>query len=141
MKRAGGGSIVNISSSDGVRGMNGVAAYASSKWGLRGLTKSAAMELGRFGIRLNAICPEAGNPEMSAEFLPPGVPLETIQERMMSAILRPAGGRPWRERVLDVARMALFLASDESASCTAADFVVDAGLTAGHVQPGSPGAE
>ena len=57
MRDAGGGSIVNVCSTDGVKGMNGVSAYASTKWALRGITKSAAMELARDGIRVNGIAP------------------------------------------------------------------------------------
>ncbi|MBY0399327.1 SDR family oxidoreductase [Myxococcota bacterium] len=144
MKNGGGGSIVNISSSDGIKGMNGVAAYASSKWGVRGLTKCAAMELGRYRIRVNAICPEAGNPFMSAPFLP-GLGddmggLANVPHKMMQAILKAPDDRKPESRIEDVARMALFLASDESLSCTAADFVVDAGLWAGVYQKGIPSA-
>lgn len=138
MKARGGGSIVNISSSDGIKGMNGVVAYASSKWALRGLTKSAAIELGRHGIRINAICPEAGNPNMSSPFLPGNPDLSAVPHRSMQAILKSPASRSPDCRVEDVARMALFLASDESLSCTAADFVVDAGLWAGTYQKGIP---
>jgi 3alpha(or 20beta)-hydroxysteroid dehydrogenase len=140
MKRAGGGSIVNIVSSDGIKGMNAVAAYASSKWGLRGLTKSAAIELGRFAIRVNAVCPEAGNPNMSSPFFPGQPDLSDVPHQMMQKILKdPRPGDP-EVRIEDVARMALFLASDESRSCTGADFVVDAGLTVGWYQQGLPSA-
>ena len=143
MKRVGAGSIVNISSTDGLKGMNGVSAYASSKWGVRGLTKSSAIELGKYGIRVNTICPEAGNPEMTAPFMPEGVDSAAVAKaahHIMSGVLKPREGSEHADRVRDVAHMALFLASDESASCTAADFVIDAGLTAGSVQRGAPGA-
>lgn len=140
LKAADGGSIVNIVSSDGIKGMNAVSAYASTKWALRGLTKSAAIELGRYGIRVNAICPEAGNPNMSAPFLPGEPDLSDVPHRMMQKILRdPRPGTP-ALRIEDVAHMALFLASDESRSCTGADFVVDAGLTVGWYQEGLPSA-
>ena len=51
----------------------GTAAYSGSKFAVRGLTKTAALELGRFGIRVNAVCPAAGNPEMVMEALPAGL--------------------------------------------------------------------
>ena len=70
MKRQAAGSIVNIASIDGLVGMNGVSAYAASKWGMRGFTKAAALELGRAGIRVNCVCPAGGNPEMYGQWLP-----------------------------------------------------------------------
>jgi len=140
MRAAGGGSIVNIVSTDGVKGMNGVSAYASTKWALRGITKSAAVELGRYRIRVNAVCPEAGNPNMSAEFIPGHPDLTEVPHQMMQEILRAPDAATPSSRIDDVVQMALFLASDESMSCTGADFLVDAGLTAGRYQNGVPSA-
>ena len=139
LTRAGGGSIVNISSVDGLGGKNGLVAYAASKWAVRGITKVAALELGRFGIRVNAVCPEAGSMEMIAPYVPAGVDLEKLMSRS-HPILPKQAGRAQRERIGDVARMVLFLASDESASCTGGDFPVEGGNTAGKIVRGAPGA-
>ncbi|MGH8561551.1 MAG: SDR family NAD(P)-dependent oxidoreductase, partial [Nevskiales bacterium] len=57
MLARGHGSIVNISSADGMKGANGLGAYCSSKWGIRGLTKVAAMEYGHKGVRVNSVHP------------------------------------------------------------------------------------
>ncbi len=74
MKRAGRGSIVNVASIDGMSAKNGIVAYAASKWAVRGMTRVAALELGRQGIRVNAVCPEAGKssrPRSSSGSSPP----------------------------------------------------------------------
>jgi 3alpha(or 20beta)-hydroxysteroid dehydrogenase len=139
MKAAGGGAIVNVASTDGVKGMNGVTGYASTKWALRGITKSCAMELARHRIRVNAVCPEAGNWEMTAPFLPGGVDARAATEANAGQLLSAPEGYSLEDHVLDVARTVLFLASDDCPTATAADFVVDGGLTAGYVQPGIPG--
>jgi 3alpha(or 20beta)-hydroxysteroid dehydrogenase len=139
MRRAGGGSIVNVASIDALRGQNGVVAYAATKWALRGMTRVAAIELGKHGIRVNAVCPEAGSAEMLAPFLPPGVDAEELL-RHQHPLLSTQKDRSVEERLRDVASMICFLASDESASCTGADFPVDSGNTAGKRTRGAPDA-
>ena len=119
--------------------MNGVVGYASTKWALRGITRSSAMELARHRIRVNTVCPEAGNPEMSAPYLPEDVDPESAAEENADQLLRAPEGYGWRDRVRDVARAVLFLACDDCPTATAADIVIDGGLTAGYRQPGIPG--
>lgn len=139
LREAGGGSIVNVSSIDGLRGMNGVVAYAASKWAVRGMTRVAAIELGKWGIRVNAVCPEAGSPFMIEPWLPPGVDLEQAT-RYTQPFLAYQKERSSAEKIGDVANVILFLASDESASCTGADFAVDGGNSAGRREKFVPGA-
>ena len=138
MKAAGGGSIVNVSSVDGLRGQNGVVAYASTKWAVRGITRVAALELGRFGIRVNAVCPEAGSPHMVAPYMPPGVDAEQVLPHMQPALAYQRK-RPLAELLDDVANVILFLASDESRSCTGSDFPCEGGNTAGRIVKGAAG--
>jgi len=138
MKRAGRGSIVNISSVDGLSAKNGVMAYAATKWAVRGMTRVAALELGRYGIRVNAVCPEAGSGDMIRPYVPEGIDVEQVVASGQP-YLATQKGRSIRDRIGDVANMVLFLASDASASCTGADFVVDGGNTAGKVLRGAPG--
>jgi len=122
MRRAGGGSIVNVSSVDGLAGKNGVVAYASTKWALRGIAKVAALELGRYGIRVNSVHPGVidtellyENPIMRREDLTPV--LRTVP---LGRMAQPS----------EVATLALFLAGDESSYCTGGEFIVDGGVTA-----------
>ncbi|MEY2478797.1 MAG: 3alpha(or 20beta)-hydroxysteroid dehydrogenase [Actinomycetota bacterium] len=135
MKASGGGSIVNVSSIDGVFATPGTAAYAATKFAVRGLTKTAALELGRFGIRVNAVCPNAGSTDMVADSL--GMDRDVV-EKMLTGVDRglPIGRRG---TLTDVANCILFLASDESSFFTGADLVPDGGLTAGMVVHGGPG--
>jgi len=118
MREAGSGSIVNISSLAGLKGAAGAFAYATSKWAVRGMTKTAAVELARRGIRVNSIHPGLIDTDM-AQQLPGGT------ERMQRGIPlgRPAAAG-------EVAKLALFLASDESSYSTGSEFIVDGGMNA-----------
>ena len=136
MRAGGGGSIVNISSIDGVFVTPGTAAYAASKFAVRGLTKTAALELGPFGIRVNAVCPAAGNSEMVAGALPPDFDFGRITAQDGARHRAPIGRRG---QMTDVADAVLFFASDESAFVTGADLLVDGGMSAGMIIPGQPG--
>ncbi len=132
MKQQGGGSIVNISSVDGYIAKNGVAAYASTKWALRGLTRVSAIELGCYGIRVNAVCPEAGGPEMVRPYLPEGLDIEVAMAHQWP-ILHTQRDRSVTDRLRDIAHLVVYLASDAGASCTGADFVIDGGHSAGRL--------
>ncbi len=132
MKARGGGSIVNISSISGLEGTPNTVAYVASKWAIRGISRVAAMELGSFGIRVNTVCPAPGNPEMVLPFLPKDMDFSAFVKGASKAA-RPRlarDGRDLNDVLGDVARMILFLASDESRFCTGADFPVDGGHSA-----------
>jgi 3alpha(or 20beta)-hydroxysteroid dehydrogenase len=124
MERAGGGSIVNISSISGLGGFAGGGAYAASKWALRGLTRVAAADLAP-AIRVNAILPGVVDTEMIRAG---GMSTEELLERNRSRLLVKRLGRPE-----DVAALVLFLASERSSYITGADLLVDGGWTTGKV--------
>ncbi|MCU1395000.1 MAG: 3-alpha-hydroxysteroid dehydrogenase [Ilumatobacteraceae bacterium] len=132
MTAAGGGSIVNISSVRGLSGANGLLAYTATKFALRGMTKVAALELGRHSIRVNSIHPGA----IATEGVLGAAALGDLAaiDANFAELPIPRIGRPD-----DIASLALFLASDESAYCTGAEFVADGGASAGVRRPGSPG--
>ena len=134
LKAAGGGSIVNVSSVDGLSAKPGIVAYAATKWAVRGMTRVAALELGKHGIRVNTVCPEVGGPAMRAPYVPAGIDVEKTLA-FAHGIIPYQRSREPLELVRDVARMILFLASDESLSCTGGDYPVDAGWTAGRLSP------
>jgi 3alpha(or 20beta)-hydroxysteroid dehydrogenase len=131
MKAARKGAIVNVSSVDGLRGVNALGAYSASKWAVRGLTKTAALEYGPHGVRINSIHPGGidttmGNPQGLKgpdRNLDYGrVPLQRI-------------GEPE-----EVAAASLFLCSDESSYITGAELSVDGGWAAGYYHFSLPGA-
>lgn len=129
MRQAGGGSIVNISSIDGLKSMNGLLSYSASKFAVRGMTKTAAIELGQYRIRVNSIHPGGVNTPMGN---PTG-----DDDAVAAAFARLPIARIGRPD--EIANMALFLASDEASYCTGAEFVVDGGWSCGDVEPGLPG--
>ena len=112
MIAAGGGSIINISSIEGMRGAAWVHSYVSSKWGLRGLTKSAALELASEKIRVNSIHPGFIRTPMTKH----------LPDDMVTAPMGRAGTPE------EVATFVVFLASDESSFSTGSEYVVDGGL-------------
>ena len=126
MKAQQSGSIVHVSSIDGMVGMNGVTAYATSKFGVRGLSKSSALELGRSGIRVNAVCPAGGNTEMYGPWY--GKLAEITDQ---TEAYNNNRGIPGVVAFEAIANAVLYLASEASAGVTGIDLPVDGGATAG----------
>lgn len=120
MKKAGGGSIVNISSIYGIIGAPSAAAYEASKGAVRLLTKAAAVDLAKFNIRVNSIHPGVIATEMTKDLL---VSPEITKALLGTTIL----GRPARPE--EVSTAVLFLASDEASFMTGSEMVVDGGYT------------
>jgi 3alpha(or 20beta)-hydroxysteroid dehydrogenase len=119
-----GGSIVNISSIEGLAGMPYLTAYTSTKFAIRGMTKVAALELGPNQIRVNSVHPGMIETDMVKDAAG-GHDID----------LSPAAKRiPIRRmgQSEDVAEVVLFLASDKSAYCTGGEYAVDGGATATH---------
>ncbi|NRA08945.1 MAG: glucose 1-dehydrogenase [Myxococcales bacterium] len=133
MTAAGGGSIVNISSIDGLIGMNNIISYVASKWAVRGMTKAAAMELATHGIRVNSIHPGFIHTHLAVEEESHLAATHALLDAH-TARLAPMGRTGEPE---EIARLALFLASDESSYSTGSEFVADGGLVAGYPPPGS----
>src|SRR5206468_11278696 len=101
MRRAGRGSIVNVASIDGMSAKNGIIAYSASKWAVRGMTRVAALELGKQGIRVNAVCPEAGNADMMRPYIPAGIEPE-LAASFSQRILKTQMKRSLAEKIGDV---------------------------------------
>ncbi|MEB3032991.1 glucose 1-dehydrogenase [[Mycobacterium] nativiensis] len=115
MKTAGGGSIINISSVEGMRGTAGLYGYVASKWGVRGLAKTAAVELAPHNIRVNSVLPGLIRTRMTI-----AIPDDSLQIPL---------GRGAKSA--EVSTAVVFLASDESSYMTGADLVLDGGLSVG----------
>lgn len=125
MRRAGGGSIVNISSILGLVGMKNRAAYAASKGGVTLLTKAMALDHAGEGIRVNCICPAIVETELLTELWSRAPDPEALRRARTEQLPLGRIGTP-----RDVAAMALFLASAESSWVTGGAFPVDGGYTA-----------
>lgn len=121
MIKAGGGAIVNISSVNGLITNPGFSSYSAAKAGVLGLTRSLALDYGRAGIRVNAICPGFIANDLMEERLS-----QDPEEKRAMLDAQPIGryGKPE-----DIAWTCVFLASDESGYLTGATLVVDGGLT------------
>jgi 3alpha(or 20beta)-hydroxysteroid dehydrogenase len=133
MSEQGSGSIVNISSIDGLVGVAGMMSYSASKFAVTGMTRVAALELGSRGIRVNSIHPGVISTPM-VDDAPAAVKakLQTILDRQPIARM----GTP-----KEVAYLALYLASDESSYCTGSQFTIDGGHLAGPFREGYGGAD
>jgi len=124
MKAAGGGSIVNISSIEGLTGAAECSAYAASKFAVRGMTKAAAQELGKFGIRVNSVHPGGILTRMvldTADTMDP-----ERGERYLKALPLGRFGHS-----AEVSNLVAFLASDEASYSTGSEFLVDGGILSG----------
>ncbi len=121
MVKAGGGSIINQASIAGMVAIKGGAAYSASKAGVIALTRVAALEYGRYNIRVNAICPGAIETPM-AQRIRKGEPPKQHALNRISVFGRMAEAD-------EIAKVALFLASDDASFATGAPFVIDGGWT------------
>lgn len=120
MKKTGNGSIINISSINGLRGSAGNAAYDSSKFAVRGITKSAALEFAEYGIRVNSVHPGViQTPMIEVEGT------EKLVEQLVATIPMKRKGQSE-----EVSKLLLYLASDDSSYSTGSEFVIDGGVTA-----------
>jgi 3alpha(or 20beta)-hydroxysteroid dehydrogenase len=125
MKAAGGGSIINVSSIEGLRGAVMVHPYVASKWAVRGLTKSAALELASQNIRVNSIHPGFIWTPMVEQHIA-SVGGDPQQHRREIDALHPLGhmGEPD-----DIAWGVVYLASDEAKFVTGSELVIDGGYS------------
>ena len=122
MKKAGGGSIVNISSIDGLIGMYGATAYCATKFAVRGMTKVAALELGKYGIRVNSLHPGGVQTKILDD-------TGLSQAEAAEAFKQIPLGRIGQSE--EMATLAAYLASDDASYSTGSEFIADGGLTAG----------
>ena len=121
MLKAGGGSIINVSSVGGLIGFWGSAAYGTSKGGLEIFTRCVAMDYAKQGIRCNSVCPGLIDTPMAAPLLNnPEMKADVLAAYPINRVGTPE----------EVAKMILYLASDDAAWVTGSSFTIDGGLTA-----------
>jgi NAD(P)-dependent dehydrogenase (short-subunit alcohol dehydrogenase family) len=121
MLEVGGGTIVNTASVAGLVGEPGISSYAASKHGVVGLTRTAALDHIKQGVRINAICPGATRtPLLERWFQDPNVEAFVLSRHPIGRMGEPE----------EVARVALFLASDESSFVVGQAWAIDGGLSA-----------
>jgi len=120
MKKAGSGSIINISSLAGLVGSTNSVAYVASKFAVRGMTKVAALELAEHGIRVNSIHPGFIETPMIRQGNTNDLTAMYEQIIPMKRIAKPE----------EVSNLVVFLASDDSSYSTGSEFVIDGGLSA-----------
>ena len=131
MKERGWGRIINISSIHGLVASPYKSAYVSAKHGLVGLTKTVALEVGTYGVTVNAICPGYARTQLvevqiGDQARTRGIPEDEVIDKVM---LEPAAIKRLVEPE-EIASLALFLASDDARSITGAAYAIDAGWTA-----------
>ncbi|TJY58840.1 glucose 1-dehydrogenase [Sinimarinibacterium sp. CAU 1509] len=131
MLENGRGSIVNISSVDGMKAANGLGAYCASKWAVRGFTKVAAMEYGHRGVRVNSVHPGGVDTAMGNPY---GEEKDAVNKRYAMVPMQRVADP------IEVARTSLFLASDEASYLCGAEIAVDGGMLTGQYYVGFPGA-
>lgn len=126
MKKNRAGSIINVSSTDGLRGSCGMGSYNASKWGVRGLSKCIAMEVGPFGIRVNSLHPgTVDTPMLNVEGKTRDALNAEFGQRFPGVALSRVGDPS------EIARASLFLASDDASYVSGAELAVDGAWTCG----------
>ncbi len=126
MIQSGGGVIINTSSAAGIVGLKGLAAYTTSKGAVLQMTRNIALDYAEHNIRANALCPGVTASPMTLGVIQAHPDPEAMRLRMERG--RPLGRMAQPE---EMAKAALFLASDDSSFMTGAPLIVDGGYTAG----------
>jgi 3alpha(or 20beta)-hydroxysteroid dehydrogenase len=129
LRRAGGGSVVNVVSTMANVGTAYFAPYTAAKWAVRGLTRTAALELGRDGIRVNSVHPGV----VSTPFVNEPVPGSDVI--IADAYSADAFAVPRLAEPREITDMVLWLSSREAGFVTGSEFVVDGGLLLGPAVP------